>query len=443
MLNFALTPEQIELRDKARRFALNEVLPVAWHYDEKDELPLHILKKAWDEGIMNLTIPKKFGGQGRGMLESALVVEEISAACSGLATSIFDNSLGTEPLLLTRNVQIKEKLLPVLVKEFKLICFATSEPLAGSDVAGMRCKAEKSGDDYILNGTKYWVTNSGVADYYTIFATIDPSLGHKGIAAFLVEKGWDGVKVGLTIPKMGQRGSNTAGIHFTNTRVPAENVLAQPGEGFVMAMTTFARTRPIIGSFGVGAARSAMELAVDYAKKRRAFGARLADFQAIDFKIAEMYQKVETARLLTWKAAWENDSGMDPTIAASIAKFYATEAAFEVVSEALQIFGGYGYTRLFPIEKFLRDMRLPMIYEGTSEIQRVVVSRYVLDGYKPVMPPIEDFPLLAERDVHLDPDTIAWRCRICGHTHYGPEPPEECPHCFFPKTAFKKIWPRN
>ena len=443
MLNFTLTPEQIELRDKARRFALNEVLPVAWRYDEKDELPLHILKRAWEEGIMNLTIPKKFGGQGRGMLESALVVEEISAACSGLATSIFDNSLGTEPLLLTKNAQIKERLLPALVKEFKLICFATSEPLAGSDVAGMRCKAEKSGDDYILNGTKYWVTNSGVADYYAIFATVDPSLGHKGVAAFLVEKGWDGVKVGLTIPKLGQRGSNTAGIHFTNTRVPAENVLAQPGEGFVMAMTTFARTRPIIGSFGVGAARSAMELAVDYAKKRRAFGARLSDFQAIDFKIAEMFQKVETARLLTWKAAWENDSGMDPTISASIAKFYATEAAFEVVSEALQIFGGYGYTRLFPIEKFLRDMRLPMIYEGTSEIQRVVVSRYVLDGYKPVMPPIEDFPLLAERDVHLDQDTIAWRCRICGHTHYGPEPPEECPHCFFPKASFKKVWPRS
>ncbi len=269
MLNFSLTPEQIALRDKARRFALDEVLPIAWYYDEKDELPLYILKKAWDEGIMNLTIPAKYGGQGRGLLECALVVEEISAACSGLATSIFDNSLGTEPLLLTRNMKAKEKYLPVLAKDFKLICFATSEPLAGSDVAGLRCKAEKSGDDYILNGTKYWVTNSGVADYYAIFATIDPSLGHKGIAGFLVEKGWAGVKIGETIPKMGQRGSNTAGIHFTNCRVPSENVLAQPGEGFVMAMTTFARTRPTIGSFGVGAARSAMEMAVDYAKKRR------------------------------------------------------------------------------------------------------------------------------------------------------------------------------
>ncbi|HPG71607.1 MAG TPA: acyl-CoA dehydrogenase family protein [Syntrophales bacterium] len=442
MLNFSLTPEQIALRDKARRFALDEVLPVAWHYDEKNDLPLYILRKAWDEGIMNLTIPVKYGGQGRGLLESALVVEEISAACAGLATSIFDNSLGTEPLILSRNERLRDKYLPVLAKDFKLICFATSEPLAGSDVAGMRCKAEKSGGDYILNGTKYWITNAGVADYFSIFATVDASLGHKGIAAFLVEKGQDGVTTGRPIPKMGQRSSNTAGIHLANVRVPAENVLAQPGEGFLMAMTTFAHTRPIIGSFGVGAARSAMEMAIDYAKKRRAFGARLADFQAIDFKIAEMYQKVETARLLTWKAAWENDSGMDPTITASIAKFYATEAAFEVVSEALQILGGYGYTRLFPVEKLLRDMRLPMIYEGTSEIQRIVVSRYLLEGYRSVMPALEDFPLLAAHDVHLEKDAVAWRCRICGHTHYGPEPPEQCPHCFFPKAAFRKVWPK-
>jgi acyl-CoA dehydrogenase len=442
MLNFSLTPEQIALRDKARRFALDEVLPVAWHYDEKNDLPLYILRKAWDEGIMNLTIPVKYGGQGRGLLESALVVEEISAACAGLATSIFDNSLGTEPLILSRNERLRDKYLPVLAKDFKLICFATSEPLAGSDVAGMRCKAEKSGGDYILNGTKYWITNAGVADYFSIFATVDASLGHKGIAAFLVEKGQDGVTTGLSIPKLGQRSSNTAGIHLANVRVPAENVLAQPGEGFLMAMTTFAHTRPIIGSFGVGAARSAMEMAIDYAKKRRAFGARLADFQAIDFKIAEMYQKVETARLLTWKAAWENDSGMDPTITASIAKFYATEAAFEVVSEALQILGGYGYTRLFPVEKLLRDMRLPMIYEGTSEIQRIVVSRYLLEGYRSVMPALEDFPLLAAHDVHLEKDAVAWRCRICGHTHYGPEPPEQCPHCFFPKAAFRKVWPK-
>ena len=440
MLNFSLTPEQIELRDKARRFAVNEVLPIAWHYDEKDDLPLYILKRAWDEGIMNLTIPAKYGGQGRGLLECALVVEEISAACSGLATSIFDNSLGTEPLLLSRNVKVKEKYLPVLAKDFKLICFATSEPLAGSDVAGLRCKAEKSGDDYILNGTKYWITNGGLADYMSIFATIHPAKKHDGICAFIVEKDWKGVSIGRRIPKLGQRGSNTVGIHLKDVRVPKENVLAPPGEGFVLAMKTFARTRPAIGAFAVGAARSAMEFAIDYAKRRQAFGTPIANFQAIQHKIADMFQKVETARLLVWKAAWEADQGQDPTIAASVSKLYSTEIALEVANEALQIFAGCGYTKMFPIEKILRDCRLFRIYEGTSEVQRLILSGFALGAYQPVMPPLEDLPIHLDKDtVHLEPGTTAWRCRICGHVHYGDEPPEECPYCFFPKSAFKKV----
>lgn len=308
----------------------------------------------------------------------------------------------------------------------------------------MRCLARKEGDDYILNGTKYWITNGGVADYFSIFATVDPSSRHQGICAFLIEKDWEGITVGRHIPKLGQRCSNTVGLNFKNTRVPRENVLAEPGEGFKMAMTAFSRTRPIIGSFGVGTARAAMEMAIDYAKKRRAFGTRLADFEAIDFKIAEMYQKVETARLLTWRAAWEADTGKDPTIWASMAKFYSTEAAFEVVNDALQIFGGYGYTKMAPIEKLLRDVRLLMIYEGTSEVQRVVVSRFATEGYKPILPSLEDFPLLREMDVLEERKTkTAWRCRICGHTHYGDEPPEECPYCFFSGSAFKKIWPRG
>jgi acyl-CoA dehydrogenase len=443
MLNFSLTPEQIELQEKARDFALKVILPVAWHYDERDELPMEILRKAYEQGIMNLTIPKKYGGRGAGLLESALVVEEISAGCAGLATSIFDNSLGVEPLLLTGNERIREKYLPRILSDFKLISFATSEPTAGSDVAGMRCLARKEGDDYILNGTKYWITNGGVADYFSIFATVDPSSRHQGICAFLIEKGWEGITVGRRIPKLGQRCSNTVGLNFKNTRVPRENILAEPGEGFKMAMATFSRTRPIIGSFGVGAARSAMEMAIDYAKKRRAFGARLSDFEAIDFKIAEMYQKVETARLLTWRAAWEADAGKDPTIWASMAKFYCTEAAFEVVNDALQIFGGYGYTKMAPIEKLLRDVRLLMIYEGTSEVQRVVVSRFAIEGYRPILPSLEDFPLLREMNVLEEGTKPAWRCRICGHTHYGDEPPEECPYCFFPGSAFKKIWPRG
>jgi acyl-CoA dehydrogenase len=236
------------------------------------------------------------------------------------------------------------------------------------------------------------------------------------------------------------------GLNFENVRIPKENVLAGPGDGFVLAMKTFARTRPTIGAFAVGIARSAMEFAIDYAKKRRAFGAPIASFQALQLKIAEMYQKVETSRLLTWKAAWEADTGKDPTLTASIAKFYASEAALQVASEALQVFGGYGYTKMFPLEKLLRDARLLMIYEGTSEIQRAVVAEHALEKYVPAMPPLEDLPLLRDLDLGKETpeaDRTAWRCRVCGHIHYGQEPPERCPSCFFPGDAFKKVWPRG
>ena len=443
MLQFELSPQQKELQAKVRDFALREILPAVWHYDEKDEIPLFLLQKAFDAGFMNSDIPVKYGGKGLGLMDAALLTEEISAVCPGVATSIFDNSLGMEPLILSDNDPLKEKYLPIIAREFKRICFATSEPVMGSDVAGMRCKAEKRGDDYLLNGTKYWITNAGVADYMTVFATIDPDKQHEGIGAFLVEKDWEGVSVGKSIPKLGQRCSNTAGLNFKNVRVPKENVIAEPGKGFVLAMRTFSRTRPIIGAFAVGAARSAMEYAIDYAKKRKAFGTRLSNFEAIQFKLAEMYQKVETSRLLVWKGAWEADSGIDPTISASIAKFYATEAAMEVVNDALQIFGGYGYTKMFPIEKLLRDIRLFSIYEGTSEVQRLIISGHVLNNYKPVMPALEDLPLIRGLDLNEPSakDAPAWRCRMCGHIHYGQEPPEECPYCFFPKTAFKKVWP--
>jgi acyl-CoA dehydrogenase len=444
MLNFSLSPEQIELQQKAREFAIREILPVAWYYDEIDETPLHLLRKAYEEGLINTDIPKEYGGKGYGLIENVVMTEEFAAACPGLATSIFDNSLGMEPLKLSKNEALKKKYFPQILNEFKLICFATSEPTLGSDVSGIRCQATRDGDDYILNGTKYWVTNGGLADYMSIFATVDPDSKHEGICGFLVEKEWPGVSIGRRIPKMGQRGSNTVGVNFKDVRVPQENVLAPPGEGFVLAMQTFAHTRPAIGAFAVGTARSAMEFAMDYAKKRRAFGTKIGNFQAIQHKIAEMYQKVETSRLLVWKASWEADQGQDPTITASIAKFYSTEACLEVANEALQIFAGYGFTKWFPIEKLLRDARLYRIYEGTSEIQRYIVSGYAMNAYQPVMPPLEDLPIHRDRDVIQEKektgkDVKAWRCRICGYVHYDEEPPEECPYCFFPKDAFKKV----
>ncbi len=440
MLGFSLTPEQVEIQKRAREFALKEILPVAWHYDAVDDTPLPVLRKAWEAGIMNADMPKEYGGKGWGLVENVLITEELSAACAGLATSIFDNSLGMEPLRLSTNVDLKKKYFSEIARNFKLICFATSEPTMGSDVSGIRCLARRDGDDYVLNGTKYWITNGGLADYMSVFATIDPEKKHGGICAFMVEKDWQGVSIGRRIPKLGQRGSNTVGIHFKDVRIPKENVLAPPGEGFALAMKTFARTRPAIGAFAVGAARSAMEFTIDYAKRRQAFGTAIANFQAIQHKIADMYQKVETARLLVWKAAWEADQGMDPTIAASVSKLYASEIALEVANEALQVFAGYGYTKMFPIEKIQRDCRLFRIYEGTSEIQRIILSGFAMGDYQPVMPALEDLPVHLDRDsVNREPGTTAWRCRICGHVHYGDEAPEECPYCFYPKPAFKKV----
>jgi acyl-CoA dehydrogenase len=439
MLDFSLTPEQEALRQRCREFALKEILPVAAYCDETDQTPKALIRKAYDAGLINLEIPRKFGGQGLGLVESCLATEEMAAACAGTATSLFDNSLGMEPVLMCRNEAVKEKYIPEVAKAFKLICFATSEPTMGSDVSAIRCQAKEDGDAYVLNGTKYWITNGGLADYASVFATVDPKSKHEGICAFLVEMNWPGVTVGRAIPKMGQRCSNTVGIHFKNVRVPKENMLAEPGKGFVLAMKTFARTRPTIGAFGVGAARSAMEHALDYAQKRRAFGMPISGFQGIQFKLAEMYQKVETARLLTWRSAWESDQGRDANISAAVAKMYATEAGLEVANEALQVFAGYGYTKMFPVEKILRDMRLLRIYEGTSEVQRIILAGYLMEAYQPIMPPLEDLPMHRERDPLAADDRKAWRCRICGHVHYGDQAPEACPYCFFPPSAFKEV----
>lgn len=439
MLDFTLTKAQAALQQKAREFALKEILPVAHRSDAEETTPVDLLRKAYDAGLMNLDIPKEYGGQGFGLLEAVIATEEFAAACPGLATSIFDNSLGMEPLILSDNEALKKRVLTDIQDHFKLICFATSEPTMGSDVAGMRCLAKEDGDAWVLNGTKYWITNAGLADYMSVFATVDPKSAHAGICAFLVERDFPGVSTGRHIPKLGQRGSNTAAIHLKDVRVPKENILALPGKGFVLAMKTFSRTRPSIGAFAVGAARSAMEFAIDYAKRRRTFGAPIANNQAIQFKLAEMYQKVETARLLVWKAAWEADKGMDPTVSASISKVYATEAAQEVVEEALQIFAGYGYTRMFPVEKLLRDTRLFKIYEGTSEIQRMIVAGHVLGAYQPVMPPLDEVPVHLETPPADRGETAAWRCPMCGHIHYGAEAPAHCPYCFVPKAGFKAV----
>jgi len=252
----------------------------------------------------------------------------------------------------------------------------------------MKCKAEKDGDDYILNGAKFWITNGGFADYVTVFATVDPEQKHKGIAAFIVDTKTEGVRLGKHIPKLGQRASNTVAVTLRDVRVPEKNILAKPGRGFVLAMQTFAHTRPAIGAFATGCARSAMEYAIDYANKREAFGRPISNFQAIQQKIAEMYKDIEAARLLTHKAAWEADQGLDNNMSSAVAKAFASDVVMRVTTEAIQVYGGYGYLRTYPVEKLFRDAKLYQIYEGTSEIQRIVISRFALKGYKHAMPSV-------------------------------------------------------
>jgi len=385
-MDFKLTEKQIALQKKAREFAVNEVLPVAQKYDESEEFPLPVIKKAWDIGLLNLGIPKEYGGPGFGLLDACIVVEEISSACPGIATSIFDNNLGAEPIVIGGNEEQKQRILGQLTNEFKLIAFATSEPTMGSDVAGMKCRADQDGDAYILNGNKFWITNGGHADYVTVFATVDPEKKHKGIAAFIVDTKSEGVRLGKHIPKLGQRASNTVSVGLKDVRIPKENVLAKPGRGFVLAMQTFAHTRPAIGAFAVGCARSAMEYSIDYAKKREAFGRPIEKYQMIQEKIANMYKDIEAARLLTYRAAWEADEGKDNNLSSAVAKAFASDVAMNVTTEAIQIFGGYGYLRTYPVEKLFRDAKLYQIYEGTSEVQRIIISRFVLNRYEHAMP---------------------------------------------------------
>ncbi|MFX0107451.1 MAG: acyl-CoA dehydrogenase family protein [Candidatus Hodarchaeota archaeon] len=385
MIDFSLTKEQQDLQSRARKFAQEYMLPYAHYYDKTGEFPRPIIQKCWESGLMNLSIPKEYGGLGLGSIEQCITVEEMAAGCAGMTTSIYVNSLGAEPILIGGNDEQKKKYLTPLTEELKFISFACSEPGMGSDVAGIKTKAEKDGDEYILNGSKFWITNAPHAEYFTVFASLDPSKRHKALCAFIVDADTPGVKTGRPVEKMGHKASTTSSVVFRDARVPMENLLGAEGKGFAIAMKTFALTRPSIAAFATGLARAAMEYAREYVNKREAFGEKLRNFEVIQFKLAEMYMKIEAARNLYLKAAWTTDTVGDATIPASVAKAFATDVAMEVASEAVQIHGGYGYIDQYPMEKLFRDAKLYQIYEGTSEIQRLILARYVLDGYDPAM----------------------------------------------------------
>jgi acyl-CoA dehydrogenase len=378
MLGFDLTEEQNALCETARKFARDEILPVAAACDHEERFPDEVFKKAWELGLVNCEVPESYGGLGLGCLEQSLILEELYWACAGIATSLGANALAATPLLFAGSDEQKREYLGRLTGGPKKAAYACSEPDAGSDVAAMTTRVRRDGDEFVLDGQKRWITNGGLADWYIVFATSDRALRHKGISCFVVDRDTPGVKVGRKEDKMGQRASNTTDVLFEEARVPLRNLVGREGDGFKIAMRTFDRTRPWIAAGTAGVIRRAMEESRRYALERKTFGVPIAQHQAVQFMLAEMAIAYETTRLLMLKAAWLVDRGDADSIVSAYAKAYGADAAMRVTTDAVQIFGGYGYTREYPVEKLMRDAKLFQIYEGTSQIQRVVIARRLL-----------------------------------------------------------------
>ncbi len=379
-MDLSFTEEQNALAQTARDFTRKEIVPRAGHFDETGEFPREILKKAWETGLMNVEIPEAYGGLGGSCLDNCLVQEEVSFGCSGINTSMAANCLGATPLIVAGSDEQKQKFLPRLTKEFTFCAYCCSEPDAGSDVAGMRTRVTKHGDEYVLNGQKRWITNGGVAGWYTVFATFDPAMKHKGIACFVVDAQTPGVKAGRKENKMGQRASNTTDVIFEDVKLPKSALVGPEVGGFKIAMRTFDKSRPWIAATAAGVIRRSLEESRAYALERKTFGVPIAQHQAVQFMLAEMAIAYESTRLLTHKAAWLVDQGDLSSIVSSYAKAYGADAAMRCATDAVQIFGGYGYTKEYPVEKLMRDAKLLQIYEGTSQIQRMVIARNVLGG---------------------------------------------------------------
>jgi acyl-CoA dehydrogenase len=378
VVDFTLTDEQKDMREMAHDFAEKEIRPVAWEYDKEGTWPQEIIEKAFEVGLMNTHFPEEYGGPGLDYLTGAVIEEELGWGCSGIATSLTCNGLATAPILLGGSEEIKKKYFGMLTEEPKLASFCLTEPDAGSDVSGMRTTAVKKGNQYVLNGTKCFITNGGHASYYTVYAKTDKEAGHRGISAFVVDRDLDGVTVDKKEDKLGQRASETATISFNDVAIPAENLLAEENKGFKLAMMTLDRTRPGVAARAVGIARAAFEFARDYSKERVQFGVPIAMHQAIQFMIADMATKIEASRLLTWQGAALLDQGKRNTLESSHAKRFAADTAMEVTVDAVQVFGGYGFIKEYPVEKLMRDAKIMQLYEGTSQIQRLVIAREVL-----------------------------------------------------------------
>jgi alkylation response protein AidB-like acyl-CoA dehydrogenase len=376
---FELSEEQRMICDLARKVAREKIAPHAADVDERERYPAEAMRAIIDAGLFGIWVPEEYGGSAMGCLALALVCEEIAWACAASATQYLDQPLGGLPIVRFGTAEQKKRYLPKLATGELLAAYSLSEPEAGSDAAGLKTTAIRRGDHYVLNGAKQWCTNGDHADVVCVFTTVDPSQRAKGVTTFLVDKGTPGFTVGKKERKMGIRGSPTVALHFADCRVPVEQRLGAEGAGFKIAMSTLDVTRPATGAMAVGIAQAALDAATAYAKERRQFGQRIADFQGIQFMLADMAIQVHAARLMVHHAARQVDAGVaDNTYEASMAKCWAGDAAMKVATDAVQIFGGYGYTRDFPVERFMRDAKIMQIYEGTNQIQRMIIARELL-----------------------------------------------------------------
>jgi len=378
-ISFELTEEQKELRALAREFAEKEIRPKAAEYDEHSTHPQDVIEKAHEIGLMNLHVPEEYGGPGLPGFEGMLIGEELSWGCSGMAVSIVANTLGSAPVMIAGTDEQKRTWLPPLIEQPILCSFGLSEPDAGSDVARIKTTAVRRGDEYVLNGSKMFITNAGQAAWTVVFASTDRSQGHRGLSAFVVPMDTPGVTIEKHLDKMGQRSTDTSAFAMQDAVVPAENRLGEEGEGFKIAMQTLDFTRPGTAAGAVGVAQAAYEYSVDYARERVTFDVPIAMHQGVNFLIADMATEIEAARLLTWQAAWmlDNGWGRKATLYSSMAKRFAADTAMKAATDAVQIFGGYGYIKEYPVEKLMRDAKLFQIYEGTSQIQRLVIAKEI------------------------------------------------------------------
>jgi len=377
-INFVLTETQQEYLEMAEKFTKEEIIPVAAHYDRTGEYPWEVLKKAHANGLMNLHIPEEYGGMGLGTLDGCLITEKMAYGCTGIMTAIEANGLGSMPIMIAGNEEQKKKYLTRLIEEPIMCAYGVTEPGAGSDVASIKTKAVRKGDDYVINGQKMWITNGGVADFYFVLARTNPDPkcpASKAFTGFIVDRDTPGVTPGRKELNMGQRCSDTRGITFEDVVVPKENVLIGEGAGFKVAMGAFDKTRPPVAAGAVGIAQRALDEATKYAMERKTFGQPIINHQAVNFMLADMAIGIESSRLCYMKSAWQADNKIRNTYYASIAKCLAGDVANKAATDAVQIFGGNGFNTEYPVEKLMRDAKIYQIYEGTAQIQRIIIGR--------------------------------------------------------------------